>query len=284
VRRLGEGDRPAIEAFLGARIETSMFPLGNLARHGMNGGHPRAMRFWGAGAPLEGVLGVTETGMVMPQLPPRLAGEAAVALAGERLLGILGDSGQAVALRGAMGLDEAPADLDADEVLLALDLAALSMPQTAGLALAPLEAAPRDLLVRWRAGYGREALGWTDGARAEADVESDIAGGQHRVLLRDGEPVASTGFNARLPGIVQVGGVWTPPENRGQGLARAAVALHLAEARAEGVERAILFSASPFALRAYRALGFRDIGRFTLLLFAGPQEVRHARMAGGGEG
>jgi ribosomal protein S18 acetylase RimI-like enzyme len=253
-----------------------MFPLGNLLRNGMAGGHPRAMRFWGAGEPPEAVLGVTEAGMAMPQLPPPLAAEAAAALAGERVLGIIGDAAQVAALRGAMGLADAPAALDAEEALLALDLDALRMPDTAGLALAPLEAAPRDLLVRWSAGYARESLGRSDDAGAEADVAADIAGGQHRVLLQDGRPVASTGFNARVPGIVQVGGVWTPPEHRGRGLARAAVALHLAEARAEGVERAILFSANPFALRAYRALGFRDAGTFTLLLFAEPQEVRPA--------
>jgi predicted GNAT family acetyltransferase len=88
--------------------------------------------------------------------------------------------------------------------------------------------------------------------------------------------VAGTGFNARLPGIVQVGGVWVPPPLRRQGLARGAVALHLLEARTEGVGRAILFSASDHAARAYRSLGFREIGRFTLLLFREPQEVRPA--------
>jgi predicted GNAT family acetyltransferase len=88
--------------------------------------------------------------------------------------------------------------------------------------------------------------------------------------------VAMVGFNARLPGIVQVGAVWTPPEHRRQGLARAAVALHLAEARAERVSRAILFTSNPFAERAYRALGFREVGRFALLIFAELQEVRLA--------
>jgi hypothetical protein len=47
MRRLHEADRPAIEAFLSAHIETSMFPLGNLARHGMAGGKPHARTFWG---------------------------------------------------------------------------------------------------------------------------------------------------------------------------------------------------------------------------------------------
>jgi len=37
--RATETDRPAIEAFLNAHAATSMFPLSNLANHGMNGGH-----------------------------------------------------------------------------------------------------------------------------------------------------------------------------------------------------------------------------------------------------
>ena len=278
MRRLGEGDRGAVEAFLRGRVETSMFPLSNLARHGMAGGHPRAMRFWGAGEPLEAVLGVTEEGMVLPQLGPEIARDASEALAGHRVLGAIGESGQVAALRGAMGLAGAPAQLDAEEPLFTLDLAELRMPGVAGLTLGPLSDAPRPLMTRWRADYGREVLGWTANAdaQAETDIEAELAAGQHRVLWRDGEPVAGVGFNARLPGIVQVGGVWTPPELRGQGFARAAVALHLAEARAEGVSRAILFSASEPAARAYRALGFREIGRFTLLVFAEPQEVRPA--------
>ncbi len=82
-----------------------------------------------------------------------------------------------------------------------------------------------------------------------------------------------TGFNARLPRIVQVGAVWTPPEHRNRGYARAAMALHLREAQAEGVERAILFTSNPFAARAYAALGFTEVGRFTILLFGRPREV-----------
>ena len=63
--------------------------------------------------------------------------------------------------------------------------------------------------------------------------------------------------------MVQVGGVYTPPDLRGRGHARRALALHLA---ASGAERATLFSASAMAARAYRAVGFRQIGDWTLLL------------------
>ncbi len=76
-----------------------------------------------------------------------------------------------------------------------------------------------------------------------------------------------TGFNATVDDLVQVGGVYTPPEGRGRGLARRAVALHLQEAREKGARRGILFANDPSAIAAYRAVGFRPIGRFVLIMF-----------------
>jgi predicted GNAT family acetyltransferase len=78
------------------------------------------------------------------------------------------------------------------------------------------------------------------------------------------------GFNARLPDMVQVGGVYTPPEARGRGYARTAVALCLRAARERGVRRAILFTGEDNipAIRAYRALGFERIGDFAIVLLS----------------
>jgi predicted GNAT family acetyltransferase len=81
------------------------------------------------------------------------------------------------------------------------------------------------------------------------------------------------GFNATLPEIVQIGGVYTPAALRGKGYARRAVALHLAEARAAGVARAVLFAANDAAARAYQAIGFRRADPFTLFLLATPTRI-----------
>jgi len=112
------------------------------------------------------------------------------------------------------------------------------------------------------------------GSDAREEVAEDIArrvqAGKLRLLVHKGAPVAQTGFNAVLPDSVQIGGVYTPPELRCNGYGRLAVALHLDEVRKSGVKKAILFSASEYASKAYRGIGFEQIGHYTLTIFATP--------------
>jgi len=271
-------DRPALVTFLQARARQAMFPLANLAQHGMAGGHPRAMRFWLAGDPLTGVMGLTDQGMLMPNLRPDQIAAARAALAGKALIGIIGPADSALPLHQALGLAGAPTMIAHVEPHFHLDLAALIQPPVDGLTLTPISAAPRAAMLDWCTDYDVEALGVRPQvARANAAGELDawIAADSHRVLWRDGQPVARTGFNARLPGIVQVGAVYVPPPLRRQGLARAAVALHLANAQGQGVTQATLFAASDLAARAYRAIGFRQTGEWFLCLLDGPAQVPH---------
>ena len=267
--RAVEADRPAIEAALGARPERAMFPLANLRAHGMAGGHDRAMSFWMDARPPAALLGLSDEGMAMPVWPDGLdAAALAPALAGRALIGCVGPAGAARALMRAAGLGRAPCRLDADEPQFALDLDALIVPPGGGM-LTPL-AADRARAVRWRMAYeAGTRTGGADPAAAARAVDGWIEAGSHRFLAIDCEPVAMTGFNAALPDIVQVGGVFVPPDLRGRGHARRAVALHLAEARAGGVRRATLFAASEAAVRAYVAIGFRRIGDYALVLFDG---------------
>ena len=100
-----------------------------------------------------------------------------------------------------------------------------------------------------------------------------VDGCQAKVIGQLVRVYAMFGFNARLPQIVQVGGVYTPPALRGQGHARRAIGQQLAQARAAGVQRAVLFAASDRAASTYRALGFEQIGLWTLLLLTNAQVV-----------
>src|SRR5690606_42021328 len=79
------------------------------------------------------------------------------------------------------------------------------------------------------------------------------------VLEGEGQPVSMTGFNAEAVGVVQVGGVWTPPPFRGRGYGRAVVAGSLLDRRAEGATRSELFTdhANLAAMPSYETTGYR---------------------------
>ena len=273
-----EADRAEIEAFLDPRSEYAMFPLNNLRHHGMVGGHPYAVTLWIArrhGA-ISDVLTQTETGMVFPYLISGDYGAAAAALRGRDVFGMVGCRDFVRGLEAATGLLDAAKTLDHDEPHFLLDLADLALPDGAGR-IVPLADAPEAVIKSWMLDYQISTLN-TPAAEAPQRVADSYAhyvgSGSHVVLMTGDTPLAMTGFNARLPDIVQIGGVYTPPELRGRGHARLAVALHLAQARFAGVRRATLFSASDMAARAYRAIGFRDIGLWTLLIFAVKEVVR----------
>jgi ribosomal protein S18 acetylase RimI-like enzyme len=275
--RATEEDRPAIEAFLKQHIATAMFPLSNLRRFGMAGGHPRAMRFWlrwRAGAVTD-VLGVSEEGMVLPQCPTAPWGDVKAVLQGQNVKGILGDAAQVAALRAVLALSGDPG-LDDKEPLYALSLDDLIVPDVTGFRLVPLKDAPRKLVVGWRRDYLQEVLpmpGEDFAMTAVKDIIGYIEADTHRVLYEGETPVAMTGFNAVLPEAVQIGGVYTPPALRARGHARRAVALHLAQAHAGGVGKASLFAASSQACKAYEAIGFRRTGDFRILVYQEPQVI-----------
>lgn len=270
-------DRAAIEAFLTKHIATSMFPLSNLRLHGMAGGHGRAMQFWvrwKAGEIVD-LLPVSEEGFVFPQCPTRPWGQVKTVLTGTTVKGMLGDARQIAQLRNVLGLP-AQGGLDDEEPLYELPLADLRMPDRTGFTLRPLDHAPRDLAIEWRCAYLKEVMpmpGEDFDVKAAQDIDSYIAADSHRVLFEGDTPVAMTGFNATLPEAVQIGAVYTPPKDRARGLARRAVALHLAQAVARGVRHAILFAASPQACKAYEAIGFVRTGDYTVLVYEEPQVI-----------
>ena len=275
--RATQADRAEVVAFLRRHLPIAMFPLANLHRHGMAGGHPRAMAFWlrkDRGA-ITDAAAISDAGFLFPVCPTHPWADLRAAMQGSRVAAILGEAGQVTGLRAAFGLTDA-AGHATTEPHYDLPLADLVMPEVAGLTLHPLADAPRDLVIRWRHAYLVETMLGQEAnvdATAIKDIDSYLAADSHRVLFDGDTPVAMTGFNAVLPDAVQIGGVYTPPQLRARGLARRAVALHLAQARAAGVTRAILFAASAAASTAYQAIGFRRIGTFAIVLHAEPQVV-----------
>jgi GNAT superfamily N-acetyltransferase len=253
-------DRPAILDHLRAHEASSIFPLANMIGTG-----PSPQQLWVAERG-EGVVALGQPGFLMPQWPGLDPGQVLAALSGQRLSALIGPTDQVDPLLAALGLS--PRHYSR-EPLCTLALNRLILPPAEGTRLEPPTPEDTGAVVEMRMAYDAETMAQrpqSARAKAESDVARWLGQGSHRLLWRQGQRVALSGLNARLADVVQVGGVFTPPALRSQGLARRAVAYHLAEARAAGALRAVLFAASAAALRAYQAIGFAQVGWMSLAL------------------
>jgi RimJ/RimL family protein N-acetyltransferase len=294
LRRLVVGDEEALERFLRPRTETSMFLRSNVRAAGLvDRGEPLQGTYLACfeGDEVVAVAAQAWNGMVLVQAPPELLPDvvrAAVLAGGRPVRGISGAWDQCVAARAALGLEGAKEIKVDREELFSLSLDALVVPGSLSRGEIRVRA-PRmeelDLLGRWRAAYSVETLGLPDAPTLHESTRADIericrhgdgfvaerVAGEGQASWPESEGlVAFSAFNAHLPDVVQIGGVWTPPALRGRGFARAVVGGSLVLARAQGVSRAILFTSKDNqpARRAYLALGFQVIGDYALMLFA----------------
>jgi GNAT superfamily N-acetyltransferase len=208
---------------------------------------------------------------------PRRAGDlarACAAASARTVTGLAGPVSQVAVARAALELEEAPTKVDGAEWMYALDLADLVVPVALArgdlTCRAPLPE-ERDTLCEWRMAYDIELLGATDTPEARrfsaAFLDRQIAESTAWVLLDRGQLVSLAGFNATLPDIVQLGGIYTPPALRGRGYAKASVAGSLLAARERGAQRAVLFTSTASAARSYEGNGFRRTGDYHLVLF-----------------
>jgi len=281
LRTLQPGDEAALDAFLARHVESSMFLRSNARAAGLvDRGEPLQATYVAAieeGA-IAAVVAHCWNGIVLVQAPARVEAltREAVRRSGRGVSGLSGPWQQVVDAREALGLGTTATVKDSREDLYRLDLGDLIVPPE--LAAGELrcrhpEASELDLLVNWRVSFSSEALGATDGPELVAASRQEIllhhARGSDWVLVAGDKLVACAVFNATLPDIVQIGGVWTPPALRNRGFGRAVVAGSLVAARQRGVLRAVLFAApaNAAARRAYLALGFQIVGDYGLVLF-----------------
>jgi predicted GNAT family acetyltransferase len=210
---------------------------------------------------------------------------AAVRHSGRPVAGLVGPANQVADARRVAGLGSARVMMDSAELLMALALDQLVVPPAlASGAVTGRRAEPgdREQLIPWRVAYFAETIPHqaAPGVPARESPDPDAAAREARSIDRmiaqrrlwlveqDGAPVAMCLHNAVLPDAVQIGGVYTPPELRGRGHARAVVATSLIDARAAGAKRAVLFTPRPNAVAAYQAVGFAPIGHYAIVLFA----------------
>jgi predicted GNAT family acetyltransferase len=275
-RLLTHSDESLLEEFLVSHRDSSMFLRANARRAGLAyRGEPYQAIYAAAfrGRRMIGVAAHCWNGIVLVQAPEQAAelARACVEWSGRSVTGLSGPREQVRRARSGLGLAAADAALEGDEWLYALDLSELVVPASnpAIVCRAP-RPEERNTLYRWRIAYDIETLGATDSPeqrrRSAEFLDAQIADGNAWVAFEAGAPVSLSAFNASLPDIVQLGGIYTPPELRGRGYAKVVVAASLVVARERGASRAVLFTDNPSAVRTYEALGFRRLGDYALVL------------------
>lgn len=102
--------------------------------------------------------------------------------------------------------------------------------------------------------------------RTRTGVERPLRDATFMVAERAGVILSAALTNAETAELAMVGGVWTPPHNRGQGLARATVSALCAHLIATG-KTPVLYWDFPAAGKVYRTLGFKPIGAWRAVRF-----------------
>ncbi len=270
-----------LNRFLMGRAESSLVMLANVRAGGLE---DRGGTFQGTYAAsvergkITGVAAHYWNGMVFLQAgsdAPRLL-HAAVTASGRACTGIAGPYDQVQEVLPELLQKHPHPAMNGRETLFSLDLDTIEIPallQSGEVTCRHPSDEELPDVTGMRIAFMREHLGRdTDGPLEEEARE--MVSYQHRtkahwVLEKGGHIVATTAFNASIPGMVQIGGVFTLPECRNRGYGRTVVAGSLLDAKAHGVRKAILFTGVNMeaAQRMYRALGFRPIGEYGLVIF-----------------
>lgn len=286
-RVAGAGDESAVKDFLFREPEKAMFLCANFLRGGLvYEGRPFQGIYgavFDADGGVSGVVALNWNGILMARAPEGVPGPLLREIFskaqenGIALSWLMGPDDESEAARLALGIEDEKISCNKDETLFRLDLSRLVLPphhDDPALRIRKPRIEDLDLLSAWRYAYEIESLGspaseeTQSGARENAVRQ--IESGDFWILEHEDVPVSFGGFNARLPEIVQLGGIWTPPEYRSRGYARILIAKFLQEAREQGVGQAVLFTMTPEAMRAYRALGFEAFGKYRLTFLKEP--------------
>lgn len=278
VRLARPGDEAAFHDFLCRHTDSSLYLRYFLAQGGLvDDGKPMQGTYAAAfeGADVVGVAMHDWHGAVILQAPDHAVAlaDAVVKASGRALFAILGPFSQVEAVHHGMGAHpESKPSKDGLFVLTISDMIGPDLgPAPSACRIARTEDLP--LLLDWRIQYEMESTGLPDTESSRDFAQDAITGhverGEAFILDVDGQPVSSCTRTARTADAIQIGGVWTPPEFRNRRYGRAVVAGLLRQAAQDGVTRAVLFTEDPAARRSYEALGFRQIGDYGIVVYAG---------------
>jgi RimJ/RimL family protein N-acetyltransferase len=280
MRILTQADEPALSAFLAATPETAMFLRSNLRQAGIvDRGQPYQGTYVGAfkGKHLAGVGAFYWNGNLMLQCAsdtaPKLAETALAAASPRACSGVLGPLPAVAAAIESPCFAAQRARVAARQLLFAADLAALPAPSDIVARVRRANLRDRDMLAAWRHDYLCETQGAAPGEATAKQAADEIARAidENRawVLCMGDNLLAYAGFNATLPDMVQAGGLYTPPAERGLGYARTALHGALLDIRKAGIGRAVMFASQDniSAIRCGEALGFRTAGEYGLVFY-----------------
>ena len=284
IRRLKPGDENKLESFLKEHAYTSMHMRSNVKRAGLNSDDENLEKHQGiyyayinSNEDIEGVIAYFWNKNIIMQTGPHLK-ELFKALADEDISfhGLLGPASQVRRVIDFLSVPEDKLQVSWDEKLYALQLDKLKTP-------APLEnqevqvrgykASDKNLVLNWRKAFSIESLNAKDDElldeRARQEIErmrDDLS-----LLVDQDKIVAMCSSDTALPDSVNIGAVYTPPEHRSNGYARAVVAGSLINAQKLGATRSILFTNNPAAAKAYTALGYEQVDEYGLTLLSEPE-------------
>lgn len=285
IRQLQQGDENELEIFLRKTPNTSMHIRSNLKREGFaRTGRLHQGIYYGAldnAGRICGVIVHYWNGNVIMQPGGHLPALLEALRQGKpEIRGFLGPARSVHLAIKLLDLEAWPMQAHKDDRVYALELSELVVPAplaSGDLTVRAAGEADREQAVRWRLDFNRESLNAipTPEERriVEAEIDARIADSGLTFLKKAGAPVSMCGRNAALADSVTVGPVWTPPEHRSKGYARAVVAGSLLQTRENGGIRSILFTDNPAAIKAYEAVGFRPVDRYGLALLAKPFDL-----------
>lgn len=130
-------------------------------------------------------------------------------------------------------------------------------------ALRRATAADRAVLVRWMAGFFRDAFGEGHPESAEGWVDDALTSPVRAAYLWDdgGEPVSLVAYGGPTPHGNRIGPVYTPPERRGRGYASACTAAVSQMLLDNGRRFCVLFTnlSNPTSNSIYQKIGYQPV-------------------------
>lgn len=285
VRKLTNQDFQDFDNFLSRYTETSMFLRSNARISGLeyceSSAYTAVYLAAIVNSRIVGILALCWNGSILFQIPhleyvnPFLR-FTIQSYSDFKLKGILGPNKQAQKILKYLSLPTKDFCFSSVESSYLLNLENLIVPNLLKNRIGNCRpAVERDLcqLISWRIAYDKETFGLDfeeSSFKIEKDLRERIRDQTIFVLETNGEIVSMADYNAMLPDIYQIGGVWTPPHLRSKGYAKAVIAGALLAARQKGVSKATLFTKNPYAMRCYEKIGFEQIEEYHISLLREP--------------